>query len=58
VTLKAYPPEEKPKKVKKVKDKGSRHPGAGKPAEKNEKPLEGDAAIAQLKISEDQPNDL
>lgn len=57
--LKAYPPEEKAKKVKKVKDKGTRHPGAGKPAEpKSEKPLEGEAAVAQLKISEDQPNDL
>lgn len=30
ITLKAYPPPEK--KAKKVKDKGSRHPG-GKPAE-------------------------
>lgn len=31
ITLKAYPPPEK--KQKKVKDKGSRHPGAaGKPA--------------------------
>ena len=33
VTLKAYPPEDKKKKVKKVKDKGSRYPGAGKPKE-------------------------
>ncbi|KAK0636421.1 tyrosyl-tRNA synthetase [Bombardia bombarda] len=31
ITLKAYPPEEKPKKVKKVKDKGSRYPGGGAP---------------------------
>lgn len=28
ITVKAYPPPEKVKKVKKVKDKGSRHPGA------------------------------
>lgn len=28
ITLKAYPPPEVQKKVKKVKDKGTRHPGA------------------------------
>jgi len=31
ITLKAYPPEEKKKKDKKVKNKGSRYPGAGAP---------------------------
>jgi tyrosyl-tRNA synthetase len=34
VTLKAYPPPAK--KQKKVKDKGSRYPGGGKPAESSE----------------------
>lgn len=46
ITLKAYPPEDKKKKVKKVKDKGSRYPGAGKgdaPAK------EGEAAPAAEK---------
>jgi len=33
ITLKAYPPPEAKKKVKKVKDKGSRYPGAGKGGE-------------------------
>ncbi|KAK0652599.1 tyrosyl-tRNA synthetase [Cercophora newfieldiana] len=33
ITLKAYPPEEKKKKEKKVKNKGSRYPGAAKGAE-------------------------
>ncbi|KAF9892408.1 hypothetical protein FE257_001516 [Aspergillus nanangensis] len=33
LTLKAYPPPEQKKKVKKAKDKGSRYPGAGKAAE-------------------------
>ncbi|KAK5656717.1 hypothetical protein OQA88_4264 [Cercophora sp. LCS_1] len=33
ITLKAYPPEDKKKKVKKVKDKGSRYPGAAPAAE-------------------------
>ncbi|KAL4868247.1 hypothetical protein BDV12DRAFT_105481 [Aspergillus spectabilis] len=40
ITLKAYPPVEAPKKQKKVKDKGSRYPGAQKeqkePAEKEQ----------------------
>lgn len=45
ITLKAYPPPEK--KVKKVKDKGSRHPGkpGGKPEDKKpEASAEGAAA--------------
>jgi len=29
ITLKAYPPEEKKKKEKKVKNKGTRYPGGG-----------------------------
>lgn len=33
ISNKAYPPPEVKKKEKKVKDKGSRHPGAGKGAE-------------------------
>ncbi|KAL2827378.1 hypothetical protein BDW59DRAFT_144177 [Aspergillus cavernicola] len=36
ITLKAYPPPEK--KQKKIKDKGSRHPGAGKPQDLPERP--------------------
>lgn len=43
ITLKAYPPPEK--KVKKVKDKGTRHPFRPKPAE-GEKPAEGAAPEA------------
>ncbi len=45
ITLKAYPPEEKKKKVKKVKDKGSRYPGAGKDgaAKDGEAPAEANA---------------
>ncbi|KAB5580476.1 hypothetical protein GE09DRAFT_1082393 [Coniochaeta sp. 2T2.1] len=41
ITTKAYPPP--PKKEKKVKNKGSRHPGAGKPAETAQK-AEGEQA--------------
>ncbi len=48
VTLKAYPPEEKKKKVKKVKDKGSRYPGAAKPGAGEEaKEVKADATPAQ-----------
>ncbi|KAK1760168.1 tyrosyl-tRNA synthetase [Echria macrotheca] len=46
VTLKAYPPEEKKKKVKKVKDKGSRYPGAAKGDAAAEAPAEGAEAAA------------
>jgi tyrosyl-tRNA synthetase len=44
IALKAYPPpEEAKKKVKKVKDKGSRHPGPGKTAELPVRPAEGES---------------
>ncbi|CRK39621.1 hypothetical protein BN1723_015549 [Verticillium longisporum] len=60
VMLKAYPPEEKAKKVKKVKDKGSRHPGAGpagaeKAEGKNEKPVEEQTGISTLEIANHPP---
>ncbi|PNH32872.1 hypothetical protein BJF96_g3936 [Verticillium dahliae] len=60
VMLKAYPPEEKAKKVKKVKDKGSRHPGAGpagaeKAEGKNEKPIEEQTGISTLEIANHPP---
>lgn len=38
ITLKAYPPPVVHKKVKKAKDKGSRHPGANKEQELPERP--------------------
>ncbi len=40
ITLKAYPPPVVLKKQKKVKDKGSRHPGAAKEQELPERPKE------------------
>ncbi|EEY19647.1 tyrosyl-tRNA synthetase [Verticillium alfalfae VaMs.102] len=60
VMLKAYPPEEKAKKVKKVKDKGSRHPGTGpagaeKAEGKNEKPVEEQTGISTLEIANHPP---
>lgn len=44
ITLKAYPPPEQKKKVKKVKDKGSRYPGAAKGGEAAK---DGDAPASQ-----------
>lgn len=45
ITPKAYPPEEKKKKEKKVKDRGTRFPGAAKAEAKSEdKPAEGGEA--------------
>lgn len=38
ITLKAYPPPEVQKKQKKVKDKGSRHPGAIKEQQQKKAP--------------------
>lgn len=40
ITLKAYPPPVVQKKVKKVKDRGSRFPGAAKEQELPERPKE------------------
>jgi tyrosyl-tRNA synthetase len=40
ITLKAYPPPVVQKKQKKVKDRGSRHPGAAKEQELPERPKE------------------
>lgn len=63
--MKAYPPEEKPKKTKKAKDKGSRHPGAAAAQapenkadgeqEKHEKPLNEEEALAKLDLSRQPP---
>ena len=47
IGLKAYPPPVVAKKVKKVKDKGSRHPGAGqKDGELPSHPKPADAAAS------------
>ena len=46
ITLKAYPPEDKKKKEKKVKNKGSRYPGGAKGADGESAPTEEKTAPA------------
>jgi len=48
ITLKAYPPEEKKKKEKKVKNKGSRYPGGAPGPAKGEGAADG-VAVEQGK---------
>ncbi|KAF4120027.1 tyrosyl-tRNA synthetase, partial [Geosmithia morbida] len=54
ITEKAYPPPPEPIKKKKIKDKGSRHPGAGanKPAAGNAKPDEAKPVEGEAKTEE------
>lgn len=52
ITLKAYPPPVVQKKVKKVKNKGSRYPGANKEAEiaTHPTPVEPKAEVEESKV--------
>jgi tyrosyl-tRNA synthetase len=52
ITLKAYPPPVSNKKVKKPKDKGSRHPGAGNaPAQQQDATAERVVPVVEASAS-------